>query len=56
LRAAQGMRDSDAGIQKITDEVTRSDLRRAARRIQFASPIAALVLTGVSVWLTRLLL
>jgi hypothetical protein len=51
LRAAQGMRDSGGGLERIRDEVTRSRLRLTARRIQFAAPLAALLLTGLCLWL-----
>jgi hypothetical protein len=48
------MRDGESGIEAIADEGVRSALRRTARRIQFTAPLAALVLTGLALWLGRL--
>jgi hypothetical protein len=50
------MRDGKSGIEKITDEAARSAARLTARRIQLTSPVAALVLTVVSLWFARLML
>jgi hypothetical protein len=48
------MRDGESGIEAIEDTGARSALRRTARRIQLAAPLAALVLTGLALWLARL--
>jgi hypothetical protein len=53
LRAAQGMRDGESGIESITDESTKSGLRLAARRIQFTAPVVAMILTAISLWLAH---
>ena len=47
MRAVQGMRDGDTGIQKITDDETKSEARRIARRIQFVAPLIALAMTTI---------
>jgi hypothetical protein len=53
LLAARGMRDSESGVEMITDESTKSGLRRAARRIQFTAPWVALILTVIALWVVR---
>jgi hypothetical protein len=50
------MRDGKTGIEQLTDEATRSAARLTARRIQLTSPVAALVLTAISLWFARLML
>jgi hypothetical protein len=45
------MRDGQSGIEKITDQATKSKLRLTARWIQFTAPVVALVLTAVTLWL-----
>jgi hypothetical protein len=47
------MRQSDSAIEIIGDERTQAALRRVARRIQFAAPVVALILTAIALWATR---
>ena len=53
LRAAQGMRDGESGVESITDERTKLGLRLTARRIQFTAPVAALIFTAATLWLAH---
>jgi hypothetical protein len=47
------MRDSESGVEMITDEDTKSGLRLCARRIQFTAPFIALILTVIALWAAR---
>ncbi|HEX2226905.1 MAG TPA: hypothetical protein VHM64_07175 [Candidatus Binatia bacterium] len=54
LRAAQVLRAGELASEKITDETKKRELRLSARRIQVMSPIAALVLSVIGLWLARM--
>jgi hypothetical protein len=47
------MRDSESGVEMITDEVTKLGLRLRARTIQFTAPFVALILTLIAFWAVR---
>jgi len=47
------MRLESSGTEVITDATAKTTLRQTARKIQFVSPMAALILTTIALWAVR---